>query len=70
MGRNINWHYASTRDKVVAREENNTPGWRTIKSNSNITCQACQRRIKINQKMLWHVETKAVMHIPQECKLW
>ena len=35
-----------------------------------INCGACTRRIKVNQKMLWHVDSDIKMHRPQDCKLW
>ena len=50
---------------------NTTNGWKTIINKDNfVNCNACTRRIKVNQKMLWHVESNLKMHRPQDCKLW
>lgn len=70
MSKRINWEYSNIKNKVNSRQENNTPGWRTIISNSYVKCEACGRTIRKNQKMLWHIDTKSVMHFPEECKLW
>jgi len=74
MVSNINWidernPFKKEKDYIDSR--NTTPGWKTIINTDNyINCSACTRRIKINQKMLWHSETNTKMHKPEECKLW
>jgi hypothetical protein len=69
MAKRINWQYANIRDKVYNKEEIKYD-WREVKAFNDIKCEACQRRIKKGQKMLWNVNTKTVMHIANECKLW
>jgi len=74
MGSNINWidernPFKKEKDYIDCR--NTTPGWKTIVNTDNyVNCSACTRRIKVNQKMLWHSETNTKMHKPEECKLW
>ena len=70
MGKRINWEYAKIRDKVSATPFENSYDWRELKSNSDVECEACKRRIHKGQKMLWNVDTKTVMHLANECKLW
>ena len=72
MAKRINWELGNTKRKVYLHSgSSETPGWRTIKNtSSNQKCQSCNRLIKINQKFLWHIETKAKMHLPEDCKLW
>lgn len=69
MAKRINWQYANIRDKVYNNEEKKYD-WRQVKAFADMKCGACQRRIKKNQVMLWNVNTKDVMHLPGDCKLW
>jgi hypothetical protein len=71
MGKRINWEAGNSKTKVYLNTDSETPGWRTILNTYNgINCSACTRRIKVGQKMLWHIETKVKMHKPQDCKMW
>jgi hypothetical protein len=73
MGQSINWLDERNPYKKVKNyldTDSEVPGWRTILNTKNIKCDACTRRIKIGQTILWHIETKAKMHLPQECKMW
>lgn len=70
MGKRINWEYANVRDKVAGNPFDNSYDWRQLKSLRDTTCEACTRRIKKGQMMMWNVNTKTVMHIDKECKLW
>jgi hypothetical protein len=74
MGSNINWideRSPFKKEKDYLDSTNTTNGWKTIINRDNfINCNACTRRIKVNQKMLWHVESDLKMHKPQDCKLW
>jgi hypothetical protein len=74
MGSNINWideRSPFKKDKSYIDNSNTTPGWKTIINKDNyINCNACTRRIKVNQKMLWHPETESKMHLAKDCKLW
>ena len=59
MGKRINWEAGNSKTKVYLNTDSETPGWRTILNTYNgISCSACTRRIKVGQKMLWHIETK------------
>ena len=58
-------------EKDYIDSRNTTPGWRTILNIDNyVNCNACTRRIKRGQKMLWHSETDSKMHLAKDCKLW
>ncbi len=74
MGSNINWLDETSifrKEKKYLDNTNTTPGWKTIINKDNyINCNACTRRIKVNQKMLWHPETNSKMHLAKDCKLW
>lgn len=71
MAKRINWESGNKKSKVFLNTSNETPGWRTLLNTfQNVKCQACNRQIKVGQKMLWHIETKAKMHRPENCKMW
>jgi hypothetical protein len=70
MAKRINWEYANIRDKVAGTPFDNSYDWRELKSLRDTTCEACQRRIHKGQMMKWNVNTKTVMHLEKECKLW
>ena len=74
MGSNVNWideRSPFKKEKDYIDSSNTTNGWKTIINRDNfINCNACTRRIKVNQKMLWHVESDLKMHLPKDCKLW
>jgi hypothetical protein len=69
MGKRLNWEYRNIKENIDHTEENRYD-WREIKAFNDIKCDACQRRIKKGQKMLWNVNTKNKMHLAHECKLW
>lgn len=69
MGKRLNWEYVNIKSKINNTEENQYD-WRELKSYYDTTCDACQRRIHKDQKMLWNVNTRNKMHLPNECKLW
>lgn len=68
MAKRINWQYANIRDKV-SREEISYD-WRTVRAFNDMKCNACSKYIRKHQNMLWNINTKNVMHLPDECKLW
>jgi hypothetical protein len=74
MGSNINWideRSPFKKEKDFIDNKNTTEGWKTILNIDNfINCNACTRRIKRGQKMLWHPETDLKMHLAKDCKLW
>jgi hypothetical protein len=71
LGKRINWESGNKKAKTYLNTDSQTPGWRTLLNNNGSTsCEACSRRIKVGQKMLWHIETKIKMHKPEDCKLW
>ena len=57
MGSNINWideRSPFKKEKNYIDSSNTTNGWKTISNRDNfINCNACTKRIKVNQKMLW-----------------
>jgi len=69
MGKRLNWEHLNLKDKVNHTAEIKYD-WREIKAFNHTKCDACQRRIKKDQKMLWNFNTKTKMHLPEECKLW
>ena len=56
MGKRINWEYANIRDKVAGNPFDNSYDWRELKSLRDTTCEACTRRIKKGQMMMWYVK--------------
>ena len=74
LGSNINWideRSPFKKEKDYIDNQNTTPGWKTIINKDNyINCGACTRRIKVNQKMLWHPESDLKMHRAKDCKMW
>jgi len=70
LSKRLNWEYANIRDKTTGNPFDNTYDWRKLKSLKDVECNACKRRIHKGQDMLWNVNTKNVMHIETECKLW
>jgi len=55
---------------VAGNPFDNSYDWRELKSLRDTTCEACQRRIHKGQMMKWNVNTKTVMHLEKDCKLW
>ena len=74
MGSNTNWideRSPFKKEKDYIDSTNTTKGWKTISNRDNfVNCNACTRRIKRHQKMLWHVESNLKMHLAKDCKLW
>ncbi len=71
MAKRINWEYSNIKNKVYNKPFDQQPGWRILTNTfKNEKCQGCNKSIKYGQKFLWHIETKAKMHLPEQCKLW
>ena len=74
MGSNINWideRSPFKKEKDYIDNTNTNNGWKTVLNIDNfINCNACTRRIKKGQRMLWHVQSDLKMHLPKDCKLW